>query len=175
MATIAQNILNGRLSVGLSANYGSKASLFSGPVIKTAAPQHIMMVTDALEWMDDGGNFTSAEEIAVANYLVWLMGMFGLQASSITGSGGSVTPIIPGTTSPSRLDFVVSVSSPIVTGSTSASLSQYQGVEINFIRNGIPQSQVTSESSYITWTKATSALVISPALQEGELISIIPS
>lgn len=97
MATIAQIITNGELSVPISANYNSKKGLFSGGAIAAPnSPVLIAMVTDALNWMNEGGNYTTAEMVQVANYLVWLYGKFGLEASLITGSGGSVTPIDPG-------------------------------------------------------------------------------
>lgn len=175
MATILEIITNGRLSVPLSSNYQSKKSMFGQEVSPLYLPELIAMVTDALEWMNDGDNFTDAEETEVANYLVWLCGRFGLQAASITGSGGSVTPITPGSSSPSRLDFIVSATSSIVTGAASATLSQFAGYEIDFIRGGISQSMVITEPTYIVWVKATAQLTIYPALAEGELITIIPS
>lgn len=176
MATISEIITNGELSVPLAANYNAKAGLFKGGAISNpTSPVLIAMVTDALSWMDEGGNYTDAEEASVANYLVWLCGKFGLQAANTTGSGGSVTPITPGSLSPSRLDFIVSASSYLPTGSTGSTLTQYIGREIDFIRGGLSQSQVTTEPSYIIWTKATGSLVISPALVLGEVISIIPS
>lgn len=175
MATIAQIIQNGELSVPLAANYNSAGNLFGGRLAAPKSPVLIQMVTDALTWMVAGGNYTDAEEQSVANYLVWLCGKFGLEASGITGSGGSVTPITPGGISPSRMDFIVSSTSALATGTSSATLSIYEGREIDFIRGGISQSTVSTEPSYITWNRITSALTITPALVEGELISIIPS
>jgi hypothetical protein len=176
MPTIAEIISNGELSVPLAANYNSKSSIFSGGALAApTSPVLIAMVTDALSWMDEGGNYTDAEEVSVANYLVWLCGRFGLQAATITGSGGSVTPVPPGGLSSSRIDFYVSATSIIVTGATSATLNQYIGKEIDFIRGGISQSTLNTEPSYISWTKSTGALTISPALTEGEAITIIPS
>jgi hypothetical protein len=176
MPTISQIITNGELSVPLSANYNDRKKLFGGAISSPKSPVLIKIVTDALNWMNDDGGFTDAELASVGNYLVWLCGRFGLEAAGITGSGGSVTPIAPGGSSGvSRQDFIVSASSYIVTGATSVTLSDYISYEIDFIRNGISQSQVTSEPSYIVWTKATGALTISPALAESELITIIPS
>lgn len=176
MATIAEIIDNGFLSVPLCANYNSKQGLFSGGTLAAPkSPVLIQMVTDALNWMNEGGNYTDAEEASVANYLVWLCGRFGLQAGSITGSGGSVSPITPGALSASRIDFIVSASSYMVTGATTATISQFVGYEIDFIRNGISQSTINTELSYITWVSSTGSLTVSGALLEGELISIIPS
>lgn len=175
MATIAEIITNGEISVPLALNYNSEGSLFGKRLAAPKSPVLIQMVTDALTWMDDGGNYTDAEEESVANYLVWLCGKFGLQAAGITGSGGSVTPIPPGGLSPSRIDFVVSSSSYMVTGATTATITSFIGREIDFIRNGISQSTLSSQPSYITWTQATGVLVVSPALVVDEVIAIIPS
>lgn len=176
MATIAEIIRNGELSIPLAANYNSKAGLFKGGAIANpTSPVLIAMVSDALDWMNDGGNYTDAEEASVANYLVWLCGKFGLQAAAITGSGGSVTPITPGGLTPSRIDFEVSASSYMVTGATSATISQFRGREIDFIRGGISQSTLSSQPSYITWDSSTAELTVSPALVATEIIAIIPS
>ena len=176
MPTIAQTITNGQLSVPLCANYNAKQGLFKGGALAAPkSPVLIAMVTDALDWMDEGGNYTDAEESSVANYLVWLMGKFGLEASSITGSGGSVSPIPAGGLTPSRQDFIVSATSFIATGVSSQTLTQFIGYEIDFIRGGISQSTISTESSYIAWVKSTGLLTISPALSVGELITIIPS
>lgn len=176
MATIPQTILNGELSVPLSANDNSAGSLFGGRLSNPTSPVTIAMVTDALSWMyESTGSYTDQEMTAVANYLIWLCGKYGLQASNITGSGGSVTPITPGGLTPSRIDFIVSASSYFVTGSTGGTISQFAGSEIDFIRGGISQSTIDTEPSYIAYTKSTGALTITPALIVGEVITIIPS
>lgn len=176
MATIPETILNGELSVPLAANDNSRGSLFGGRLSNPTSPVTIAMVTDALSWMyESTGSYTNQEMTAVANYLIWLMGKYGLQASNITGSGGSVTPITPGGLTPSRIDFIVSASSYMVTGDTTKTISQFTNREIDLIRGGISQSTISTEPSYITWVKANALLTVSPALAEGELISIIPS
>lgn len=174
--TIAQTIRNGNLSVPLCANYNSKTALFSGGALAAPkSPVLIKMITDALSWMYDGGNYDAQEMAQVANYLIWCMGKFGLIASGITGSGGSVSPITPGTTTPSRQDFVVSASSYLITGATSATLTAFIGFNIDFVRNGISQSTLSSEPSYFTFNRINGAFTVSPALAVGELIAIIPS
>lgn len=172
--TIPQAITNGELSVPLCANYNSKQALFGGALAAPKSPVLIAMVTDALSWMYDGGNYTAQEMASVANYLVWLCGKFGLEASAITGSGGSVSPITPGSLSPSRQDFIVSSSSYLPTGTSSTTLTAFIGFNIDFIRNGISQSTINSQDSYFTFNRATGAFTVSPALVATELISIIP-
>lgn len=176
MSTIAQVIRNGDLSVPLCANYNAKQQLFSPALAAPNSPILIAMCTDALRWMNEMGIYTDAELRGMANYLIWLSGKFYLEASVITGSGGSVTPITPGGLTASRIDFIVSSTSFIVTGASSKTISQFAGVSnIDFIRNGISQSALSSEISYFSWNRTTLLFSCSPALQEGELVAIIPS
>lgn len=174
--TIPQTILNGELSVPLAANDNSAGSLFGGRLSNPTSPVTIAMVTDALSWMyESTGSYTNQEMTAVANYLIWLMGKYGLQASNITGSGGSVSPITPGTSTPARKDFVVSASSYLPTGTTSATLTAFIGYNIDFVRGGVSQSTLDTEPTYFTFNRINGAFAVSPALQVGELIAIIPS
>lgn len=175
MDTIPEVIVIGKVSAGLAGNYNSRGALFGGALAAPTSPVLIQMCTDALEWGYDGGAQTDEDLRNVANYLLWLCGKFGLQARNLIGiGGGSVVPVIPGSLRPSRIDFVVSASSQLPTGSTGGTFSSFAGYELDFIRGGISQSTVTTEPTYFTWTKATGLLFISPALAEGELIAIIP-
>lgn len=175
MATIPQTITNGNLSVPLAANDNSKGNLFGRRLSAPQSPVLIAMAMDALTWMYESGDYTTQELTAMANYLIWLMGKYGLQASNISGSGGSVTPVTPGGLTPSRIDFEVSATSYMVTGATSKTISQFLNLEIDFIRGGISQSTLNTQPSYITWDKTTALLTVSPALAETEVIAIIPS
>lgn len=176
MPTIPQTILNGEISVPLAANDNSAGSLFGARLSSPTSPVTIAMVTDALSWMyESTGSYTDQEMTAVANYLIWLIGKYGLQASNITGSGGSVSPITPGTLTPNRQDFIVSASSYLVTGTTTATLTAFIGYNIDFVRGGISQSTIDTEPSYFTFNRATGAFAVSPALFVGEVIAIIPS
>lgn len=174
MDTYPEVIVIGKVSSPLAGNYNSKQSIFS-PALAPKSPVLIQMCTDALEWGYNGGAQTDENLRLVANYLLWLCGKFGLEARNIIGIGGSsVVPIVPGSLRPSRIDFVVSGSSILPTGSSGGTFSSFIGYELDIIRGGIPQSTITTEPTYFTWTKATGLLFISPSLFVGEVISIIP-
>jgi hypothetical protein len=99
IATIQQAIDRGEVSVYLSANYNSNAALFPIRVIKPVSPLTIAMVTDALSWGYNDGSGSAQTDISlreVANYLIWLIGMFGQQAEAILGSTGGGSTVVPG-------------------------------------------------------------------------------
>lgn len=104
-----------------------------------------------------------------------MMGRYGLAAYTYTGGGGgSVSPVTPIPTIPAPYYFVVSVSSFIPTGGSSATISAFIGFNLIFARGGIPQSQIQTEPTWFSWNSVTGAFVGSPALVEGELIALIP-
>jgi hypothetical protein len=70
-------------------------SVYKGGVKNKSLPQIIYLVRKAVEWLNT--NDPSDESLPnMANYLYTICGKFGLQAQSITGSGGTVTPTTPG-------------------------------------------------------------------------------
>lgn len=133
------------------------------------------MVADGLSWGYSGGAATAESLLLVKNYLIWLCGKFGLQASAITGSGGSVIPIIPTVTTPQRIDFVVSGSSLIPTGGSSLTITNFIGYQLDYQRNGMPQSTLSSQPSYFSWNSNTGQFNCTPALEAGELVALIPT
>jgi len=119
---------------------------------------------------------TSANTYQQANYLLTLCGIYLFQAQQTTGGGGSITPITP-SASPDPYDFVVSSSSFIVTGASSATLpSTWQGYNILLVRNSITQSTVNDGIvTCYSWSRTTRLLTfINGALNAGELIQIYP-
>lgn len=176
MASITDIIKNGDVSIYLSAIYNVETPYFSGGSLgKPKDPIMITMVTDALRWGYEGGAQTMETLRGIANYLIWLMGKFGLEASAINGNGGSVSPVPPGGLVPSRIDFEVSASSYMVTGQSIAVIAAFIGYNLDFIRNGVPQSTLSSQPSYFSWDKNTGTFNCSPALLETELIALIPT
>lgn len=176
MATISQVIQNGYVASYKCALYNAKQALFSPALAAPKSPVTILMVTQGLEWGYDGGASTNQLLTQVANYLIWISGKFYLEATTVTGSGGgSVIPVPPGGLTPNRQDFYVSASSLLPTATTSKTLTQFIGYEIDFLRGGISQSTLSAEPGYFTWNKSTGAFTCSPSLSEGELISIIPT
>jgi len=95
IATIQETIDRGNVSIYLSGNDNAKGALF-GP--RKAAPGSmvtIAMITSALTWGYQGGAQTDQDLRSMANYLIWLIGMYGQQAQAILeGSGGGT--VIPG-------------------------------------------------------------------------------
>jgi hypothetical protein len=175
MATIVQIIRRGQISVPLSANYNSKQGLYDGALAAPTSPVLIAMVTDALNWANNRQEIYSQKDLLqIADYLIWLTGRFGLEASQFTGGGGSVTPIVPGGQSVNRIDFIVNDSSPIVTGGSTLTISSFIGFNLEFDRNGVPQSALTTEPTYFTWSKTTGQFTCSPALEESEVVALIP-
>lgn len=174
--TIPQAINNGYASTYLCVRYNDKQALFSGGALAApTSPVTIQMVTDALSWGYDGGSQTAPALNTVKNYLIWLIGKFGLEASVITGSGGSVIPIVPTITTPARMDFVVSGSSPIPSGGSSLLLTNFIGYQVDFVRGGISQSTINTEPSYFSFNSLTGSFSCYPVLQAGELVALIPS
>lgn len=174
--TIPQAINNGYASTYLCVRYNDKQSLFSGGALAAPkSPVTIQMVTDALSWGYSGGSQTASALDTVKNYLIWLIGKFGLEASVITGSGGSVIPIVPTITTPARIDFTVSGSSIIPSGGSSLLLTNFIGYQLYFVRNGVSQSTLNTEPSYFSFNNLTGSFTCSPALQAGELVALIPT
>ena len=189
MATIDQIISNGFLSSPLAANYNAKAGLFnSGALATPKSPVLILMVTSALNWMNEGGNYTTQQMTQVANYLVWLCGKFGLIASNITGSGGSVIPITPGSgvVIPSTIDWIVSgtasATAPLadaeitVTFDGTGGMPDLRGYNMDFFRGG--QIQYTTNpgdgSTYYSWNPVSGVFSLSVAAITGEQMRISP-
>ena len=177
ISTIQEVIDRSQVSIYLSGNDNAKGNLFGKRLAAPGSPVSIALISDALNWGNDGGAETAADLRQMANYLEWLIGKYGQQAQAILegAGGGSVTPITPGG-SPTRVDFIVAATSFLPTGTTTYTFpSTWQGSNMDFIRNGISQSTISTEASYFTFDRNTLAFVCSPALVAGELISIIPS
>lgn len=174
--TVPQTITNGYASTYLCVRYNQKEAIFGGGALAApTSPVTIQMVTTALDWGYTGGAQTAADLTTVKNYLIWLIGKFGLEASAITGSGGSVVPIVPTITTPQRIDFIVSASSTIPTGGSSVTLTNFIGYQVDFVRGGLSQSTISTEPSYFSFNSLTGAFNCTPALQEGEVVAIIPT
>ncbi len=175
--TVEETIVYGDVSVGLCANYQGEGVLWGSRVTPPASPMTIAIVTDALRWAneanEDGTIVVPETEVRnIRNYLLWLIGMFGMEAKRIIsgGGGGTVVPIAGST--PSPIQFVVSASSYIPTGDSTKTISSFIGYNLLFTRNGIPQSDVTSQPTYYEWNKTTGAFSINIAAQESELFQL---
>lgn len=94
IATIPEAIERGDISIYLVGNANAKGALFGGQKAAPGSQVSIAMVTDGLRWGFNGGAQTEASLRNVANYLIWLCGIYGQQAAVIAGGsgGGSVVP-----------------------------------------------------------------------------------
>lgn len=178
LPTIALTIDYADLSIGLCANNNAKGSLFGRRIASPSSPVTMAIVTDALRWANDGGAVSATDLRAMANYLWWLINPYGLTAKYLIsgGGGGTVVPSSSSSARPLPLDFQVSVSSTIPTGSTGITINSYVGWNVNFSRGGIEQNttDIGDGSSYFGWDRTTGIFTISPAAAEGELFRITP-
>lgn len=176
LPTIAETIAIGEVSIYLSGNDNASGVLWGKRLNSPYSPVQIATCTDALLWQFEGDS-TDETLRGVANYLIWMCGKYGLQSQYIiTGSGGgSVNPA--GSTRPQPLDFIVSGTSPIPTGTSSISIPQFAGWNVDFVRGGIEQNttDVGDGSSYFGWNRTTAVFTCSPALQASELVRLTPS
>ena len=70
------------------------------------------------------------------------------------------------------IEFRVSTTSYMTIGVSSQIITEFIGKNIDFIRNGLPQSILTDEPSYYTWNKVTGSLFIFPNSTEREIFKI---
>lgn len=172
LLTIPQVISVGRASIYLSLNYSAQGALWGARVVKYPDPVNVAMFTDILKWRYD--TVPTDETLrGTANYAVWLYGIFQLQARALTG-GGSITPVPPIPNMPNPLEFVISSSSIIPTGSSSLVIPQFIGYNIIFARDNIPQTQINTGGSYFFWNKVTGLFSCVGVAIEDELFSINP-
>jgi hypothetical protein len=183
--TIEETIDVGHVSAALASLYVSKKMMYGGSVIKPIPPLQIQIISDVLEWANDGGAETDQVLRNLANYLYWLSESFQLEAQNIISGpgGGSVAPTPAGTGGVEALDFEVTASSIIPTGGTSLlingsnGLPDYRGYRIvNISRGGVWQNttSLNDGSNYYAWNSVTGLLSIFAAAGLGELIRITP-
>lgn len=164
-----------KVSQYLAANAKSKGALFGTPVTPDTA-KILYMERKAVEWLY---NLDSSDDTLrlTANYLYSLCRGYNLQALNIisSGGGGNISPVLP-SNPPSPYDFEVSVSSFIATGDTTKTFpASWQGLEILFIRNHVPQSTVNDGGTYYSWDATTRLFtLLGGAAQSTEIFQIYP-
>lgn len=103
LPTIQQTIDIGNGSLPYALNNLYKGALYNKSISTQKSCTEIAMFTDILSWQYEALPSDSTLR-GTANYLIWLCGMFGMQAQSASG-GGSVIPINPN--KPSIYPFVI--------------------------------------------------------------------
>ena len=183
LPTIPETIVVGDISTYLSGNNNAVGVLFGRRLASPISPIEIAACTDALRWQyEDLYNIDGTVEAdptlrGTANYLIWMCGRYGLQAQYIaSGAGGGTVQPSGSSTRPTRLDFVVSSTSVIVTDGTGLTIPSFVGWNLMFSRGGIEQSTVNlgDGSSYCSWNRDTGTFACSPAASEGEQFIITP-
>lgn len=195
IATIAEAIVRGDISIYLAANNNANGALFGKRLASPGSPRTIAMVTDALRWGYDGGAQTEISLRETTNFLIWLIGIYGQQSIAISGGsgGGSIIPTT-GSPLPNPYDWVVgattSSTSPLKDGDTTVTLDgtngtqDYRGYNIDLIRGDYPQYTTPPPdgmSTYHSWNRVTGQLTLLAATtpfgaaQSTERFRIIPS
>lgn len=179
ISTISQTILRGDISIYLSANDNAKGNIFSHRIASPGSPVTIALVTDALRWGSDGGAQTEQDVRQMANYLIWLIGIYGQKAEYISQGTGGGSVIIPsnGGILPLPLDFIVDdTTSPILTGGNTITLPTFVGYNVDFYRGA--QTQYTTNpgdgSTFYSWNRSTGVFACFPAATLGEQFRIVP-
>lgn len=176
IATISQAILRGDISIYLAANDNANGALY-GARKASASAVTIAMVTDALTWALEGGAQTDQELRAMANYLIWLIGIYGMEAEAIIDGGGGGSVISGGgIVRPAAYQFIVSDTSFIPTGGSGVIIDRFIGYELLFVRGVTVQSTEDLGGTFYSWDKPTGHLLLLPdptsAAIEGELMQL---
>ncbi len=159
----------------LAANANDKNAFFKGGILNPLLPSQIYAGWFILSKIySKDPTFQGLE--AAANYLWELMGRYGVQAQSISGSGGSVSPITPILT-PDPIHFEVSASSLIPSGGSTLNLSAYgyRGFGVLLVVNNLPLSTINLGAIYYSWDTNTAILtILNGTLNENDLVDIYP-
>jgi len=107
-----------------------------------------------------------------ARFLYALCGKYGLQASVVMQTSGTVSPVTPNVPTVPYQFNVAASGNLINEGESSVIITSFIGFNLLFVRNGITQSTVNTESSYYSWNKETGLFTITGAAILGELFQI---
>jgi hypothetical protein len=158
------------IAMYLSANDIQNRRSNSGAVDITL-PQKIYSIGTAVQRIYDADS-TDDTLPQKARYLYALCGKYGLQASVVTQTAGSVSPATPNVPIVPYQFNVAASGNLINEGESSVIITSFIGFNLLFVRNGIPQTTLTTESSYYSWNKETGLFTISPGAILGELFQI---
>lgn len=179
MPTTAVILNNAPIACVLAGNAVAKGNLFGGTT-SPDLPKTIFACHYVLKKIyDEDPDYPGLRWAALR---LWeLCGKYAIQAYAYTGGGGSVAPITPPSL-PDYYDFVVSSSSPIVTGAflllIDGTLGNYdfRGYNIAFYRGNNLQSKFNDgATTCYSWNKVSGLLtLINGVAQVDEPIQIYP-
>lgn len=121
-----------------------------------------------------GVNENNLDITATSSYLNALCGKYGLEATYLISPGGVLSNIVSPSAVPNPIEFLVSGSSLIVNGGSSATITAFINFNLLFIRNGISQSTINNGGSYFTYDKITGVFNCFPAATTNELFQLYP-
>lgn len=170
----------------LAGNAIAKGQLFPSNKVNPILPKQIYAVYFILNkiYTLDPSN---AALVPCCNYLWEIMGRWGVKAQSLSGGGGSVAPVTPGTgTLANAIDWIVSGTAsgtaPLATGGSAVTfdgtggMPDLRGYNMDFFRGGIPQYTTNpgDGTTYYSWNRITGVFTISVAANLGEPMRISP-
>jgi len=107
-----------------------------------------------------------------ARFLYALCGKYGLQASVVMQTSGTVSPVTPNVPTVPYQFNVAASGNLINEGESSVIITSFIGFNLLFVRNGITQSTVNTEPSFYSWNKETGLFTITGSAILGELFQI---
>lgn len=172
MPTITQIMSDYQIAQYLAVKDIARKRLFGGG-IDVSLPEKIYNIGKSIQRVFDNDP-TDTTLYKTAYFLYALCGIWGLKAEAVSGDSGAIAPVTTTSVLPIPLNFVVSASSTIPTGGSTATIASYQGYNLLFVRNGIAQSQINTGGSYYTWNRTTAEFECFGDAQVGEEFLLIP-
>ncbi len=183
-------ILWGKISQPLAAIGEAKKRATRGRTVDTDLHIKLYVERKTVEWYNGQATIDNDILYTISNYLFALEGVYGLEAQFRDGgSGGSVTPISPSSTSLVQpLDWIIAATSsgtaPLADQQSSVTLNGTNGMpnligyNIDFIRGSMTQytTDPGDGTTYYSWDRNTGVFtVLGGAAQLGERFRIFPS
>jgi hypothetical protein len=136
-------------------------------------PRKLYCIRKNVEWLFDLEPDDDTL-IHTSNYLYALCAPYNIQAAEVIGAGaggGSVAPIV-GPALPEPIEFNVDGSSFITTGSSSKIFpAEWEGFNLLFVRNEIPQGTLDLGQDYYSWDRDTRTFTLfGPPTNNGAAI-----
>jgi hypothetical protein len=160
------------IAMYLSANDIQNRRSNSGAVDITL-PQKIYSIGTSVQRTYDADSTDDTLPLT-ARFLYALCGKYGLQASVVMQTSGTVSPVTPNVPTVPYQFNVAASGNLINEGESSVIITSFIGFNLLFVRNGIPQTTLTTESSYYSWNKDTGLFTITPGAILSELFQIYP-